>query len=131
MMMMRSKIVAIIAGLFLIAGIIWLLYPKPIDHPETPVEPYQTTLTGTYICLPHTDTSGPQTLECAFGLHTADNKYYALDFNMLSSGVPNIPMNTQVTGTGLVTPVAYLSNDHWQKYPITGIFSVTDSFKSL
>jgi len=35
-------------------------------------------LRGTSTCLPHIDTSGPQTLECAIGLKTEDGKYYAL-----------------------------------------------------
>lgn len=34
--------------------------------------------TGTIVCLPHKDTSGPVTLECAYGLQTSDGKYHGL-----------------------------------------------------
>lgn len=36
------------------------------------------TYTGTVVCLPHKNTDGPQTLECATGLKTDEGKYYAL-----------------------------------------------------
>lgn len=36
------------------------------------------TITGTPTCLPHKDTSGPTTLECAIGLKGDDGRYYAL-----------------------------------------------------
>lgn len=38
-------------------------------------------LEGKIICLPHKDTDGPQTLECAAGLQTADGKNYGLSTN--------------------------------------------------
>lgn len=34
--------------------------------------------TGKLICLPHKDRSGPQTLECAYGLETSDGKFHGL-----------------------------------------------------
>lgn len=38
----------------------------------------EVSLRGTSVCLPHLDTSGPQTMECAIGLKTEDGTYYAL-----------------------------------------------------
>jgi hypothetical protein len=88
--------------------------------------PYSATLTGEYTCLPHTNTEGPQTLECAFGLKTEEGLYYALDFNYFPEAVPpeNLLTGESYTFTGTVTPAVMLSNDYWQKYPIEGIFSV-------
>lgn len=37
-----------------------------------------TTVAGQVVCLPHKDTSGPTTLECAIGLFSDDGRYYAL-----------------------------------------------------
>jgi heat shock protein HslJ len=93
------------------------------------IDRYRATLSGEYVCLPHKNTGGPQTLECAFGLKTDVGEYYALDFNLMSQSPvpPNIPMNTRITASGVVTPIEMLSTDMWQKYPIEGIFSVTDS----
>lgn len=38
----------------------------------------QFTISGIMICLPHKNTSGPQTLECAFGLKGDDGNNYGL-----------------------------------------------------
>lgn len=90
-------------------------------------EPYRGTLTGEFVCLPHKDTSGPQTMECAFGLKTDVDEYYALDFALLSQGGPYPETGDRFTANGLITPIALLSTDQWDIYPIEGIFSVTDS----
>lgn len=91
------------------------------------VVPYRATLSGEYLCLPHTEVSGVNTKECALGLKTEAGEYYAIDFNLMSQ--EHIVLNTgdQITATGLVTPVEMLSSDYWKIYPIEGIFSVTDS----
>lgn len=89
------------------------------------------TLTGEYICLPHVDTSGPQTLECALGLHADNGYYYALNFNLSSQSLPNLKTGDKISAGGVFTPVETLNTDQWQKYPIIGIFSVTDSLIKL
>jgi hypothetical protein len=95
--------------------------------PSHDYEPYQATLSGFETCLPHKDTSGPQTLECALGIKTDDGTYYALDFSLLGSQVPpEVHTGIRFAAHGLVTPVERLNNDRWQKYDIVGIFSVTD-----
>lgn len=90
-------------------------------------EPYRATLTGVQTCLPHKDTSGPQTLECAIGMKTDAGEYYAIDFMLMSQIPPTIQDGDRFTASGLVTPIDYLSSDQWQKYDIEGIFSVTDT----
>lgn len=97
----------------------------------TTLEPYRATLTGEYVCLPHVDTSGPQTLECALGILLDDGSYYAIDFNLLSEGTPTFQTGDRITASGVVTPIERVSSDHWKKYPILGIFSVTDSLQKL
>ena len=92
--------------------------------------PRRMSLSGTYLCLPHKDTTGPQTMECALGLKADDGKYYALDFNLMSQGLPpSVATGSRISGNGLFTPISRLSTNQWQKYPIEGIFSVTDSFR--
>ncbi len=95
------------------------------------VRSYRGTLTGEQVCLPHTDTSGPQTMECALGIKTDAGEYYALDLQMLSQPAPDLATGDRFTATGLITPVEMLSSDHWRKYPIKGIFSVLDSVQKL
>lgn len=94
-------------------------------------EPVRLTLEGEVVCLPHTDTSGPQTMECAYGLKEDDGTYYALDFALMSQYPPNVDTGTRVRASGVFTPLERLSTDHWKIYPIVGIFSVTDSVIAL
>lgn len=67
---------------------------------QAPASQIQTTLTGESVCLPHKDTSGPQTLECAFGLRTDDNRYYALEF---PNNVMNVEFGKRIEVTGTLT----------------------------
>ncbi len=67
---------------------------------QAPAGNVQTTLTGEFVCLPHKDTGGPQTLECAYGLLTNDNRYFALQF---ASHPNDIAMNKRVEVTGILT----------------------------
>jgi len=116
-------LVALVGGFYLFNNYI---YEEKQGDGNT-YEPYRATLTGEYLCLPHVDTSGPQTLECAFGLKTDDGTHYALDFNLMSQAMQDLRTGERITASGVVTPVERLSTDHWRKYPIVAIFSVTDS----
>ncbi len=90
-------------------------------------EPYRATLTGVQTCLPHKDTSGPQTLECAIGMKIDSGEYYVLDFMLMSQIPPQIQDGDRFSASGLITPIEYLSSDQWQKYNVEGVFSVTDT----
>ena len=70
---MKQKITFFILGLLtgLILGAAGMAIVKQTKQPVTTA----TTLEGTVICLPHKDTSVPQTLECASGLKTSDKTY--------------------------------------------------------
>lgn len=98
-----------------------------IDENAQLDDQYSNEFTGEYICLPHTDTSGPQTLECALGMKLDDGTYVALDTQNLapeeSQGLTN---GNIYTVYGNLVPIEELSTDHWQKYPITGIVQVSE-----
>lgn len=120
-------ILLVIAGLF--AGFYKLnnfIYKEKQGN-GVAVEPYRATLTGVQTCLPHKNTSGPQTLECAIGMKTDAGEYYALDFNLMSQTPIEIQNGERFTASGVLTPIERLSTDYWQKYNVQGIFSVTDS----
>jgi hypothetical protein len=119
----------IILGIIIGAVIVWLLvgaFAYKAEQKQNNFEPYRTTLTGVQTCLPHKDTSGPQTLECAIGMKTDSGEYYAVDFSLSSQMPPEIQNGERFTASGLVTPIERLSSDHWQKYNVKGIFSITD-----
>ncbi len=120
-------IVVLVGGFFALNNYIY--QEKQGDGSE--VVAYRGTLTGEHVCLPHADTSGPSTMECALGIKTDAGEYYALDFTLMSQIDPGVQNGDRFTATGLITPIELLSSDHWRKYAIKGIFSVTDSVKKL
>ena len=97
--------------------------------PASQGEPQRATLEGEYVCLPHKNTTGPQTMECAFGIRTVDGSYYALDLGPLSAAPPALQIGDRLRANGIVTPIERLSSDRWQAYSVKGIFSVTDSLE--
>ncbi len=75
---------------------------------------------GVVLCLPHKDTSGPQTLECAFGLKDENGHYYGLkDSDPEYKNVGNLPMNEQVEVTGS------FKKETSTTYPTVGTIEVT------
>ena len=104
-------------------------YSKALEKYQeiTPIETTKTmSITGEYTCLPHKNTSGPQTLECALGIKGNDGNYYSLDTNQIGmESVISIPTGSTIQVDGTFTPVEALSSDHWQKYNIRGIITVT------
>lgn len=97
--------------------------------PNTPVSA-TTTLQGTFTCLPHKNTDGPQTLECAFGLKTDAGVHYALDFSGSPTSAFDLPMDRPYRVTGLLVPIEAISSDQWSKYDIRGIMRVS-SYEEL
>ena len=87
--------------------------------------PSRTTLRGTYTCLPHRDTSGPQTAECALGMiDDTTVKYYSIDTRLLESTTwQGLLTGAHIEVSGVLTPVEMLSSI--QKYDIAGIISAT------
>lgn len=59
------------------------------------------TVAGIVLCLPHKDTGGPYTLECAFGLRDSLGRYFALrDTDPQYRNITGIPMNMPVEVEG-------------------------------
>ncbi|MFA6432723.1 MAG: hypothetical protein WCV82_02800 [Candidatus Paceibacterota bacterium] len=88
------------------------------------------TVVGVFTCLPHRDTSGPQTLECAFGLKADDGLFYALDWGDSATSAFDLPMDRKFSVTGLFVSLEALSTDQWQKYAVEGIIKVS-SYEEL
>ena len=59
------------------------------------------TIQGKMVCLPHKDTEGSQTMECAFGLQDDSGRYFALfDTDPEYKNVSGAPMDTRVEVEG-------------------------------
>lgn len=90
-----------------------------------PDVPKEAMLRGIFECLPHKNTSGPQTLECAFGVKADDGAHYALDFSAVPfEDYSGIPTGERLALSGTLVPIEQLSTDYWQKYNIKGILRV-------
>ncbi len=88
--------------------------------------PHRQTIVGYWECLPHADTTGPQTEECAFGIAVdQSNGHFSVNTSLMSTYPVDFATGTKVRVSGVVTPVNQLSSDHWQKYDIDGIISAT------
>ena len=87
--------------------------------------PERVSIIGYWECLPHRDQSGPQTMECAFGIapEGADDHHLGVHTMLMSSHPVDFPTGTKVRVEGVLTPMEMLSSDQWQKYDIDGIVS--------
>ncbi len=96
------------------------------DGASAAVLPSPVTVTGSVICLPHRNTEGPQTMECAMGLRGDDGKNYSLDLALLSEEDRMLAMvgDARISVTGIFMPIELLSSDQWMKYDTVGIISV-------
>ncbi len=120
-------IIVLVAGFYAFNAYI---YAEKQGDPGDVVS-YRATLEGEVVCLPHKG-DGPTTLECAYGLKTDVGEHYALDLAALTMPEGTMPeTGDRISAGGTVTPIEMLSSDHWQKYDIEGIFSVTDSLEVL
>jgi hypothetical protein len=131
---MQRTLLSVIAVAVLLVGGFYAfnayIYAQKQGDPND-VRSYRGTLSGEVVCLPHVDTGGPTTLECALGLKTDVGEHYALDLAAMSQAQPGLNTGERISANGLITPVEMLSSDHWRKYDIEGIFSVTDSLQKL
>ncbi len=78
------------------------------------------TIKGEVLCLPHKDTNGPQTLECAMGIKDDQGHNYALsdtDQNYANISSLQTGKTVEVTGT--------LKAADDSKYQIKGILQIT------
>ena len=128
---MKNQIISIIVLLAILGLATWAFKGStetsknpPEEIPNTPISA-TTTVQGTFVCLPHKDTSGPTTMECAFGIKADDGNYYSLDLSAYSGLAPmDIPVGTRSAVTGLL--IATTS----EIYDIKGMIRV-ESFEEI
>jgi hypothetical protein len=107
------------------------IYYKKQGDTSRHLAPYQGTLSGEFVCLPHTDGTVLQPSECAYGIKTQSDEYYVLDLSPTSDNPPAIGRGDHFIANGTITPIEFISTNHWRKYPVAGIFSVSNSVRKL
>jgi hypothetical protein len=114
----------VVAGITLGQGMRPAKTLAPSPAPTT-VPGEETTLKGKVVCLPHKDTSGPQTLECAIGLQLEDGSYYGLqDLSQQSVMSTDMAGGKTVTIKGVV-----VTPDPKQNYAIVGTLTKAELVK--
>lgn len=91
----------VMAAAFIIFGMLSPEYQGKVNNTNVPNEG-SIVIEGEMLCLPHKDTSGPQTMECAFGLKDEKGKYYVIqdtDPNYRNTASVVMNVNVEVTGT--------------------------------
>lgn len=111
---MKKQALIVLAGIVVIVGgffafnhsIYWQKQHGGWKPPPNIPEAGSITVKGTVLCLPHRDTSGPQTTECAFGIKDMQDRYFALhDSDSAYVDVSELPFNVDaVEITGTFTP---------------------------
>jgi hypothetical protein len=124
---MNTKVVWGIAAVLVIGGIagVWIMQKDPVSQVPLDAMPRTVTLAGQYVCLPHTDTTGPQTEECAFGLQTDAGDYYAVNFGQSADAMQQFQSRVRIRAEGFIVIREALSSDQWQKYNMKGVFTIT------
>ncbi|MGH7157848.1 MAG: hypothetical protein ACREGD_02095 [Candidatus Saccharimonadales bacterium] len=95
--------IVLLAGVFIYAVVAITANKQDVGTP--PSSGQQLTVEGEYVCLPKAG-SGPQTLECAFGIQTTDDVYYGLDFTQVGgdAAVSALRIGDRVRITGTFEP---------------------------
>lgn len=97
----------VILGLALIFGFaLWYSVTQLNGGPkqEVPNEG-EIKIQGNIVCLPHKDTDGPQTMECAFGLKDDQGRYFGLrDTDPTYKNISGVGTDVRVEVTGNFTP---------------------------
>ena len=110
-----SKQLMLLAGALLVLGLV-LLFGKvggvtPVTITDNLVPSVEVpavgpiTIEGMIVCLPHANTTGPQTTECAYGLKDTAGRYYALrDTDPGYKNISAAPTNASVEVRGTFAP---------------------------
>lgn len=116
----RRGLIILGATLAVFAAVVIAVF---ILHPaKAPSAPAKGTLdiSGTIMCLPHKNTDGPQTMECAYGLKDEKGTYYGLrDTDPAYRNISGVPMNVHVRVSGEFKP------ETSDVYPTVGTIEVT------
>ncbi len=128
---MNTKTLGIAAlGILLVIAIAyWFLASTPsnILAEDIPLDatPQQVTLSGTYTCLPYRDGTVPEGDDCTFGLRSDSGEYYAVNFGASAEAMRQFQEREHITAEGFVVIREALSSDHWMKFNMKGVFTVT------
>lgn len=132
-MAVNKKVLLSVLVLAAIVGFLYYSRHHPLvgkdDIPDS-VTSYRVFLTGTYLCLRPVTTDDPHPNECRFALETREGDYYLLNYSYVPTLTNQLGNGDTFEARGTVTKKEKLPGV-LQKYPVIGMFYITDSFKKL
>lgn len=121
----KDTIIGVFGLLILIAITSFVFLSKKAEAPvDLDPTPQNITLTGTFTCLPHLDTS-TESKECTYGFETNDGVMYAVNFGQSAEAMDLFNKRSHITAEGFTVIKEALSTDQWMKYDMEGIFTIT------
>lgn len=113
--------IASVIAFVILVGVGWVVYSWLTAKPPEPPAEGDVGIKGTTLCLPHKDTSGPQTLECAIGFKDQKGQHYFLrDLDPTQKNIVNLGMNNEVTIIG------NFREESSDIYPIVGAIEISE-----
>ncbi len=83
------------------------------------------TLSGTYVCLPPV-AGGTVTADCAFGIHTDEGEYYAVNFGAGAGSMADFRDGERITAKGTIILTKDLKPNSWAKFTSQGLFTILE-----
>lgn len=120
---LRHKIFLLVI-LFVVVGggCLVLLVRAGGSGKEAEQESREVVFEGVLDCLPHKQTEGPVTQECALGLRVNNETYYGVSTNRFSSrGVIALPVGTAVRVRGKLEPIEKSGSGRLRAYDVKGV----------
>lgn len=112
-----------IGAIILVIGVVLVARPDTNENESpTPTPPTRSekTVEGEIVCLPHKDTDGPQTLECAYGVKLDDGTYYAVaDSDPNYTNIDGLPVSKRARLTGT------FEEKTSEQYQSVGVLTIT------
>lgn len=101
----NKKIIVLIVAFAVVTGLVVVLKIGGVFDQSTSSETtlpagQAVSIKGEIVCLPHKDTTGPQTEECALGLKAENGKHYSLLTDRVGNDFQTV--NEKVTVHGLL-----------------------------
>lgn len=96
-------IIAIIAGIIALVTLLIVMMLQFVKKDSVADQENTVKIEGTVVCLPHKNTNGPQTMECALGIKDTKGKYYGLkDTNSSYKTIQTVPTGERVRVYGVL-----------------------------
>jgi hypothetical protein len=132
-----TRIILAVGGIIFVLGIVVYSTRNAEPLPDTTSPPRNESappsaqsdgmmdIRGTYVCLP-LQGGGSASPDCAFGIRTDDNVYYAVNFGAGAGSMADFREGESVGARGTLILPEKLTPNHWAKFEMSGLFTILE-----